>query len=675
MKKGLKSLLFIMTVVTVLCSLAIFSGAAQDGELKVPYVAAKNSADGVFIKWTKDNDAELYRIYRTNGEKTEKVAEIPSDTNLYTDTTAVSGSSYTYSVVPCVGVTEGKCLLPYSLTYIAQPKNIKAANTTDGVKITWTKSEGATKYNIYRKTPADTAWSHAGFVGNTNTFTDKAVTSPGEYIYTVRARNSAAVSSYDENGIGVKFIKAPELTSIKSVANGLYIKWSAVPGAQQYIIYRRAAGKTWSKLLSVKSGVTSYIDKTAEKNVTYAYTVRAVGSGAISYFYSGLAYRYIPVVKVSSVSNSVNGLTVKWAASVYATGYKIYRKADGEAGWTRVATVKGKNTVTFTDKKVTNNKNYTYTVIVITGNYQSTFDSTGKSGKFVSVPADIKVSKASGKNVITWTKISGGTYYYIYRRNEGTSAWTLLARVGNTNKYTDTTAKTATKYEYSLRAGIVNSTSKAYSAYSNPVKSSGIDPNGKMIALTYDDGPSNTVTNRILDVLEKYDAKATFFVLGSRIGSNYQPMVRAYNMGCEIANHSYSHIDFPSYSDATVLAEIDDTNELVRQYTGAYPKLLRTPGGSYNTRICNLIDLPIILWSIDTRDWEHRTASTTVSTIKSEVYDGAIILMHDIYDATASASESIIPWLVSQGYQLVTVSELMQYRSVSLYAGGVYTEA
>ena len=196
-----------------------------------------------------------------------------------------------------------------------------------------------------------------------------------------------------------------------------------------------------------------------------------------------------------------------------------------------------------------------------------------------------------------------------------------------------------------------------------------------MVALTYDDGPHGTYTAQILDVLEKYDARATFFVVGSRIEYYPSQLTRAYNLGCEIGSHTYNHMNLPSNTDSAIKSEMDKTDALIKKYTGEAATIMRPPGGATSSRSLAAVGKPAIMWSVDTRDWEHRNASKTVTHIKNNVYDGAIVLMHDLYSPTAQATKTIVPWLIDNGYQLVTVSELMYYRGIDMKAGSVYRSA
>lgn len=202
-----------------------------------------------------------------------------------------------------------------------------------------------------------------------------------------------------------------------------------------------------------------------------------------------------------------------------------------------------------------------------------------------------------------------------------------------------------------------------------------IDPKKPMVALTFDDGPSASYTGRIVNQLKKYDARATFFVLGCNLNSQATKAVvkKAVKNGNEIGSHTYNHKRLSALSGAEIKQEMILTGNAIKSITGTYPSIMRPPYGSYNDNVKNNVSMPMILWSIDTLDWKTRNQANTVSVVLNQVQDGSIILMHDIYNPTAGAAEQLIPALVQKGYQLVTVSELATYKKVSLKNGTVYT--
>ncbi|MCQ2401490.1 MAG: polysaccharide deacetylase family protein [Lachnospiraceae bacterium] len=191
-----------------------------------------------------------------------------------------------------------------------------------------------------------------------------------------------------------------------------------------------------------------------------------------------------------------------------------------------------------------------------------------------------------------------------------------------------------------------------------------IDPSKPMIALTYDDGPQTSVGNRIMDVMLKYDQRCTFFLVGDRIPSRAEEVKRMADNGFEIANHSYSHKYLNKCDAATIRDEIAKCNENIKKYAGVTPVLMRLPGGNKNDTVLANVNMPIILWNVDTLDWSTRNTQKTIDAVLGKVKDGDIVLMHELYTSTAEATEYIVPKLVEQGFQLVTVSELAQYKGV-----------
>lgn len=203
-------------------------------------------------------------------------------------------------------------------------------------------------------------------------------------------------------------------------------------------------------------------------------------------------------------------------------------------------------------------------------------------------------------------------------------------------------------------------------------ESTGDSKKRKMAALTFDDGPSS-FTDRLLDCLEANNAKATFFLVGEEASYFPEQVKRIDSLGCEIGNHSYSHTDFTTLDSDGIVSEISRTDDLIMELTGHTSTLLRPPYGAVNDTVISLVTSPMILWSIDTEDWETLDAQKTVDNVLSQVEDGSIVLMHDIYSQTVDAAEIIIPRLIKEGYELVTVSELAKAHEIDMQAGGIYS--
>ncbi|MBR3057856.1 MAG: DUF4214 domain-containing protein [Clostridiales bacterium] len=194
----------------------------------------------------------------------------------------------------------------------------------------------------------------------------------------------------------------------------------------------------------------------------------------------------------------------------------------------------------------------------------------------------------------------------------------------------------------------------------------------KIIALSWDDGPYRPVTMRILDVLEKYGAHATFFVEGDHVYTYRDCILRATNLDCEIGNHTWDHTRLTSLSAEGVRSSMYKTNEAIYNITGNWPKVMRPAGGGFNDTVVANVGMPMIIWSVDTNDWKYRDTQRCIDWVLNNAKDGDIVLMHDLYPSTAAAAEVIIPELIARGYTLVTISELAEYKGVEMQNGKPY---
>lgn len=199
-----------------------------------------------------------------------------------------------------------------------------------------------------------------------------------------------------------------------------------------------------------------------------------------------------------------------------------------------------------------------------------------------------------------------------------------------------------------------------------------IDKDKPMVALTFDDGPNHN-TSRVLDILESYGVKATFFLLGCNINGNEKVITRMKNLGMEIGNHMYSHKLITRLTDKQIGEELKKVDDLVFNIVKEKPILIRPSYGTYNKRVKKLLDRPVITWNVDTLDWKYHSSKRIADRVIKDIGDGSIVLMHDIYRASANSLEIFIPKLLEEGYQLVTVSELLYYKGIEIQAGEVYS--
>lgn len=199
-----------------------------------------------------------------------------------------------------------------------------------------------------------------------------------------------------------------------------------------------------------------------------------------------------------------------------------------------------------------------------------------------------------------------------------------------------------------------------------------IDPSKPMVALTFDDGPRAESTNRILDVLESYNCHATFFVVGTNLLKYPDTVKRANTLGCDIGNHSFAHARLDKLDKKGIKKQFSKTNDELKQIIGRKAKFVRTPYGQSDSKILKHVNFPVILWDVDTMDWKSLNAKKVIKEATKNIKDGDIILMHDIYNSTAEAVETIVPKLISQGFQIVSISELFKYRNITPQKHTVY---
>ena len=204
-----------------------------------------------------------------------------------------------------------------------------------------------------------------------------------------------------------------------------------------------------------------------------------------------------------------------------------------------------------------------------------------------------------------------------------------------------------------------------------------VDPNKPMVALTFDDGPlGGQSSEKILDVLEKYNAKATFFMIGNGSEEHPDNLKRKVQLGMELGNHTYDH---ENYGDDVTAETIKKASDAIFSASGQYPTCFRSPGGMTTDTIlaeCKKEGMAAYYWSLDTEDWKSRDADTVYNAVMSRVEDGDIILMHEIYDSTADAVEKMVPALIEKGYQLVTCHDLIAAKTgAAPVAGKEYINA
>ncbi|MDO4299609.1 MAG: polysaccharide deacetylase family protein [Lachnospiraceae bacterium] len=322
------------------------------------------------------------------------------------------------------------------------------------------------------------------------------------------------------------------------------------------------------------------------------------------------------------------------------------------------------------------------------------FNANGTMAKGLRVIKNKKYffNKTSGARVTGWVKIgqdqyyfSPGKYYmvtstwlrsgkkYYYVGADGKKKKSGWLAIGEAQYYLGKDGARATGTVYMNGKGYYFKKNGVYDPTVVPEPQ--IDSSKPMVALTFDDGPG-AYTGRLLDCLQKNQARATFFMVGTNVSRYSSTVKRMAEMGCELGNHSYSHPYFTSLSTSGMRSQVSTTSNLIRNASGKYPTLFRLPygDGASNSTVLSALGLPSIYWSIDTRDWANTgNPQHTINEVLNHVQSGDIVLMHDIHYNTVVAAETIIPALKKRGYQLVTVSQLAKYKGkTTLSAGRTY---
>ena len=445
---------------TYVYSVSVFIGDSESPKseasekiyfIKAPDCVLSNTDNGVLIRWNKSSESAVYEIYKTDSDGIETLIVSNYASESYCDKSVENGKEYSYCIRAISD--KGNSLKGEKATIycLEKPVNVKAAVVSNGIKITWSPLYGADGYKIYRSTGA-----LAGSVDGSETtgFVDANVSNNVKYQYYVVGVVGDSESNKSALTTAITYLKAPEKFTVEPTSGGLTVSWNKLDGASKYrLFYKTASASSWKStdLTSVSKTFTGLTE-----GETYEYKVCAVnGASVLGSESSVKKYVYLKETTVK-LANSVKGVKVSYSKVTGASGYKILRKASGESSWVTLDTV---SSLTFYDTKATSGKKYTYRVAAVSGSSRSVYASS--SIRYLATPKVSSASTVDSGIKVTWNKVTGAEGYYLYRKTPS-GDWSNIAKTTAVS-YTDKTAKTGSKYEYTVKSYYGSDKSSKYS--------------------------------------------------------------------------------------------------------------------------------------------------------------------------------------------------------------------
>ncbi len=659
------------------------------GELQPALTAETGGYNSILLSWSEVEGAVAYEIWTSGSAKgTYTYITKVTDALSYTRTGRAFNRTFYYKVraINADGEYSMYSEPDSAKTLPSRVSNLKvAAASYSSIKVSWSKVAGASGYTIYRSSSENGTYTAVKRVtsGSTLSWTNSSLKTGKTYYYKVRAYrysgNTRIYGEFSEILSAKPALTAPTLTLSKG---SCYVKlsWTKVAGATGYRIYRATDPEGEYTLYATNSSSKrTYNNTGVVPGVTYYYKVAAIRSGAEGKA-SAVKSAAPSLTKPSSpkaASASVSSIKISWSALSSATGYVIYRSDNTDGIYEEIARTTSKS---YTDTGLTLGKTYYYKV----AGYRTSKGLTGVGSLTAAVSAKPTVSapsissvRKSGNTSITvaWNKVSGADGYYVYRCTSSGGTYSQVAKIesGDTLSFVNDGLTSNKTYYFKVRAYINTDSGEVLSSYS-AYKSGRLTK--KVAYLTFDDGPSCN-TMRILDILDRYDVKATFFVIGkSGRDKEYKAIV---DRGHTIALHTYSHNYAKVYaSEKAFFSEIQKISDKVYNLTGVRSKIIRFPGGSSNTvykKYCYGLMAKLKKsvpakgyyyhdWNVSSGDasGNNIAKSKIIANVKKGCGSKTVvnILMHDTGSAkntTVDALPAIIEWLLSQGYDIQPITE------------------
>lgn len=410
--------------------------------------------DGIKVEWNGVVGVTGYAIYRKNVTESSwtKVGTALSDAVSFIDTSVVSGAEYNYSVCPMISVSEGAKTPSNPIYFIKAPENTTAENLAEGIKVTWKKVVGATKYEVMRMGLDGTPVKIADVDANDNlAFIDTNVIWEESYVYAVKAISPKGESLVGDGTASIMRIGAMGIATPKLHEGGIKVSWEAYDGADAYAVFRNDDG-IFTQVATVTD--TYFIDTNVQSAKTYSYAVAVIIGETRGVLNSNNAPQLVYIAPPQTVKavNGVDSATVSWSAVEGATGYKVYRYTDGNFDRRVLIANVDASTLSHTDKNVASGKTYYYTVCTVDFE-KSSVNSAPLINTFLAVAEIKSVTNVYEGVTVTWSAVNGAQKYNLYRKVYGGN-WVFITSVDakETLSYTDSKAVNGKKIYYAVRA-------------------------------------------------------------------------------------------------------------------------------------------------------------------------------------------------------------------------------
>lgn len=413
-------------------------------------IAAAAVENGIKVEWSALSGATHYEISRklaTDDASAFTVVGKNITSASYTDTTALSGKDYHYSVraFDADGYTATMTAEYAQARYIAKPP-VSVANIREGVQVTISEVGGATNYTLTKAVTGGATTSveidASSFTAGKYTYIDTDVEDNGQYTYSAQATDGTLDSAVTKCNVFTR-LAAPVLGAVENTDSGIKFSWNAVSGATKYTVYRKTGTGDFTKL-GDSTAATSVVDSSAANGTLYTYTVAAENAtGCSAYNTAGKSIKRITTPTGVSATTVSNGISIKWNAVSGATKYTVYR--DGKSIGTSATT-------SFVDTKAAKNVQYTYSVAAVIDTYSSAINATGAQGMNFGTVTSLNYTAIKNGVTLTWNKLDNAKGYKVYRKTASDSTYANIATVTSGVSYNDTGISSGVVYYYKVEA-------------------------------------------------------------------------------------------------------------------------------------------------------------------------------------------------------------------------------